>query len=1160
MKRIFALVFCLVAVLSVSCQKEPSLTLSGPASLALGVSGDSQTLTFTTNRDWTVSSSDSWVTVSPSSGKGSDKPVTVKVNCSPNTTYDDRTATVTIRAEGLSRTVTVSQPANLGVVLPSKAFDIAADARSIEVEVQANVQYTVSVSADWIKQTGSKGLTSTRLMFSVEENTTYDVRSATITIKPQAAGVPEQVVSVKQAQKDAIIIGNTNYEMPYGGGEIEVKVDANVGFEVKSGADWIQYLETKALSGSTVRLKVEENTAYAEREGKVEIIQKGGGLSYTLTVKQAGRVAVTSVTLSSTDLSLMIGEASTLVATVKPDNATDKSVSWSSDTPEVAWVDEAGTVTAVALGTAKITATAGDKSATCTVSVDPPTLTVKDTEVEVPEEGGLVELDIAYNVDYTVEIDEPAQSWLSFIQTKALSGGKLQFQVAANDVDDIRKTSVTVTSESGADPVRIIFTQASKVRRLFTEFYKAMDGPSWDHHEGWCTDELLTSWEGIYYDFDANKYGLNTYRLGMKGEIPEMVGDFGTSIVRFCLIEEPGVTGTLPASFAKLTALKGLAFTSTSMTSLPDVFSGMTSLEMVEVSNNDKMGGPIPASIGDSPALTSMSICSNRFTGEIQASWARLGQGLKLSFNCLSGRIPDTYLTPEASKIFLKNDVLVAQREGYGFDIGDIDLYGWIFWPEQQVVDLNGHPFTMQDVIAKNKYTVHIFWATWCPFSKVLMPQLRDYYDRYHKDGLEVVATIAAGDGSGAAITEDKQRNAVAEKGYDKWINYFFWQQGPKMYPMEVPVAEVYDSEGRILFSSASKYPDPVRHRFGRTASAELIPFLESLLGPADTSEPYTSTDNSRDGEVLTLQEAEVGDGINLVFLGDGYTDRDMEPGGLYETVMSDAMYEFFNIEPYKTFRNRFNVYAVKAVSLNDRIGGEYSTAFSSYFGAGTMVGGNEEACYAYAKKVPGITDDKNLLICVMVNSPVSKGTTFMSSSRQSSVAFTTTIGNDGSAFGSTLRHEAGGHGFGFLADEYSTTYEAAPAEHIAEYNDAYEKYGWFSNVDFTDDPAKIRWSAFLSDARYKDEVGIFAGGALYSKGAWRPSQNSMMRDNLEYFNAPSRWAIYQRIMKLSGEACSFEKFLEYDAVNRGKSPAAVRPPLKLSERREPGAPPVIVR
>ena len=42
-----------------------------------------------------------------------------------------------------------------------------------------------------------------------------------------------------------------------------------------------------------------------------------------------------------------------------------------------------------------------------------------------------------------------------------------------------------------------------------------------------------------------------------------------------------------------------------------------------------------------------------------------------------------------------------------------------------------------------------------------------------------------------------------------------------------------------------------------------------------------------------------------------------------------------------------------------------------------------------------------------------------------------------------------------------------------------------------------------------------------------------MMNQNFEYHNAPSRWAIYQQIMKRSGEDYSFEKFLEYDAVNR---------------------------
>ena len=312
------------------------------------------------------------------------------------------------------------------------------------------------------------------------------------------------------------------------------------------------------------------------------------------------------------------------------------------------------------------------------------------------------------------------------------------------------------------------------------------------------------------------------------------------------------------------------------------------------------------------------------------------------------------------------------------------------------------------------------------------------------------------------------------------------------------------------------------------------------------------------DGEVMTLQTATVGTGINIVFLGDGYTDRDMGSGGLYETVMTQAMDEFFAIEPYKTFRNRFNVYAVKVVSKNGRVGEGYTTALSSYFGSGTAMGGNNELCYEYALKVPGITDRNNLLVNVMVNARRHGGTAYLYQATQSSVAYTTTYGNDRELFGPTLRHESGGHGFAFLADEYFKFSGAAPAEHIAEYNEVYEKYGWYSNVDFTDDRAKIRWSKFLSDDRYKNEVGIYEGAALYEKGAYRPSSNSMMNENFEYFNAPSRWAIYQQIMKRSGETCSFDQFLEYDAVNRKSGSNA---PAKKSRRAtdfEPTAPPVI--
>ena len=86
-------------------------------------------------------------------------------------------------------------------------------------------------------------------------------------------------------------------------------------------------------------------------------------------------VLVESVTLGKTELALIIGQADvTLTATVKPADASDPTVTWTSSNPAVATVDANGTVHAVAAGTATITAQAGDKTATCVVTVtDAPT-------------------------------------------------------------------------------------------------------------------------------------------------------------------------------------------------------------------------------------------------------------------------------------------------------------------------------------------------------------------------------------------------------------------------------------------------------------------------------------------------------------------------------------------------------------------------------------------------------------------------------------------------------------------------------------------------------------------------------------------------------------------------------------------------------------------
>ena len=80
-------------------------------------------------------------------------------------------------------------------------------------------------------------------------------------------------------------------------------------------------------------------------------------------------IPVTSITLNKEELNLSVGANETLVATVEPDGATDKAVTWTSSAESVATVDANGKVTAVKAGKATITASAGDQSATCEVTV-----------------------------------------------------------------------------------------------------------------------------------------------------------------------------------------------------------------------------------------------------------------------------------------------------------------------------------------------------------------------------------------------------------------------------------------------------------------------------------------------------------------------------------------------------------------------------------------------------------------------------------------------------------------------------------------------------------------------------------------------------------------------------------------------------------------------
>lgn len=336
------------------------------------------------------------------------------------------------------------------------------------------------------------------------------------------------------------------------------------------------------------------------------------------------------------------------------------------------------------------------------------------------------------------------------------------------------------------------------------------------------------------------------------------------------------------------------------------------------------------------------------------------------------------------------------------------------------------------------------------------------------------------------------------------------------------------------------------------------------FIGNADY---YESTDYTKDGTVQVLQTASEGNGIDIVLMGDGYSDR-LISDGTYDQTMHLAMEKFFSVEPYKSYRNMFNVYAVTAVSKNEVYALGTETAFSGYFGGGTYVQGNDGRVFEYAQKA--ITDERidEALIIVMMNSSEYAGTSYMyfptagNYGNGTSIAYFP-VGPDEIALEQLLHHEACGHGFTKLADEYAyeDMYEI-PSSLVDQYNQQ-SAYGWWKNIDFTSDPSTVKWSHFLTDSRYaNDGLGIYEGACTYSTGVFRPTENSIMRYNVGGFNAPSREAIYYRIHKLAyGESWvyNYEQFAEYDALNRKTSTLSYIP-YRIPDNYAPLHEPVVIK
>ncbi|WP_308768808.1 BACON domain-containing protein [uncultured Bacteroides sp.] len=319
-------------------------------------------------------------------------------------------------------------------------------------------------------------------------------------------------------------------------------------------------------------------------------------------------------------------------------------------------------------------------------------------------------------------------------------------------------------------------------------------------------------------------------------------------------------------------------------------------------------------------------------------------------------------------------------------------------------------------------------------------------------------------------------------------------------------------------------------------AQKELAAVKISQLG----GQVLESVDFSADGKVDTLQKHTEGRGIPVVLMGDGFVDQEIT-NGIYRRVMETAMENLFSEEPIRSLRPYFDVFMVQAVSENNDFGMGYQTAFSCRLAEGkaATVTGDDSSVQVYVGKVLKQPERKSSLAVVVLNTSVYAGTTYFGYQDEKgrfvefAIAYCPVVEDlKSESFRRVLVHEAIGHGLGKLEDEYSYPEKGSISTLEKQKIKAMKANGWSQNVDFTAVADSVCWAFFLKDSRYRNSaLGVYEGGCTYPKGVYRPSDDSMMNSTACGFNAPSRKALYDKVMRLGKgvEQVALEDFVAFD-------------------------------
>ena len=443
MKKSLLLVIGTLFFLSLlsSCYKEPgdiavaSVKLS-ETMLNLHI-GESATLTATVAPENATNKSLTWISSNTSVASVSNG-VVVALN--------EGSSIIMATAENVTAMCAVT-------VLDNPVTGITLDQTSASLKVNESITLTATVSPTNATDKTLTWSTSDESVATVSNGVVIAVKTGTATVTAQAGDKKATCsITVEATPVTSVTLDRTS-------ASLNVNESITLTATVKPD-DATDKTVTWTSSNESIA-SVTEGVVTAHKGGTATITAQAGDKTATceITVKS---IPVTSVTLDKTSASLKVKETVTLIATVKPDDATDKTVTWTSSNENVATVTD-GVVTAHNIGTATVSAKAGDITAVCNVTVEPTPvteITLNKTSATLTEGDEItltatVKPDDATNKNFTWSSSDPSVASVADGKVKALKAGTTTISAVTEDGNKTATCDITVVEPPKAESLTL---------------------------------------------------------------------------------------------------------------------------------------------------------------------------------------------------------------------------------------------------------------------------------------------------------------------------------------------------------------------------------------------------------------------------------------------------------------------------------------------------------------------------------------------------------------------------------------------------------------------------------------------------------------------------------------------------------------------------------